>query len=238
VPTPLDVGFAIVFAALFAILSAVYFDPRDRERVASGAPAARRNFYRRTIIGEWGLTVLAVLLWAREGRSWALLGLQPPSDWRLIIGLGLVVITAALALRQAASIRRASDDRLDRLRPKLAGHELLVPQTVTEYRWFIALSITAGVCEELLYRGFLTWLLASYMPVIVAIIIVSVTFGLGHAYLGRRGILNAGVVGLVMSIIVLTSGWLIPAMVIHALIDISSGIVGYRVLGRQAVRPA
>jgi len=235
-PTPLDVGFAIVFAVLFAVLSAVYFDPRDRERVAKGAPAARRNMYRRTMIGEWGLAVLAVLLWAREGRSWALLGLQPPTDWRLIIGLALVLVTAALALRQAASIRRSSDDRLDKLRPKLAGHELIVPQTLTEYRWFVALSITAGICEELLYRGFLTWLLASYMPVVVAIIVVSVTFGLAHAYLGRRGIINAGVVGLFMSLIVLASGWLIPAMVIHALIDVSSAIVGYRVLGRPAVR--
>lgn len=237
-PTTLDILFAVLFAVLVAIVGAVYFDPRDRKRVASGMPAARRNLYRRTIIGEWGLAVLAVLLWAREGRSWALLGLQPPSDWRLIIGLVLVLGTVALAVRQAAAVWRSSDDRLDTLRPKLAGHELIVPQTVAEYQWFIALSITAGVCEELLYRGFLTWLLASYMPVAVAILVASVTFGFAHTYLGRRGVINAAVVGLVMSVIVLTSGWLIPAMVIHALIDISSGIVGFKVLGRQAVRSA
>jgi membrane protease YdiL (CAAX protease family) len=237
VPTRLDSGFAVAFAIVFAIVHAVYFDPRDRHRVASGIPTARRDFYRRTMIGEWILAGLAILLWAREGRSWALLGLQPPTDWRLIAGLALVLATTALAVRQAASIRRSSDDRLDKLRPKLAGHELLVPHTRTEYRWFVALSITAGVCEELLYRGFLTWALASYMPVVAAILIVSVTFGFGHAYLGRRGIINAAVVGLVMSIVVLASGWLIPAMVIHALIDISSAIVGYRVLGRPAVRP-
>jgi hypothetical protein len=41
-----------------------------------------------------------------------------------------------------------------------------------------------------------------------------------------------------MSIIVLASGWLIPAMVIHALMDISGGIVSFRVLGARAVRPA
>src|SRR5262249_48270318 len=83
-----------------------------------------------------------------------------------------------------------------------------------------------------------TWLLAAYMPIAVAIVVVSVTFGVGHAYLGRRGIVTAAVVGLVMSIIVLASGWLIPAMVIHALIDIRSAVVGYRGLSRPAVRPA
>lgn len=237
-PRPVDIGFAVVFAVLFVILNTVYFDPRDRRRVASGVPAARRHFYRRTMIGEWGLAGLAIVLWVREGRSWSVLGLQPPTPWRLVAGVALVLVTAALAVRQAASIRRASDDRLDKLRPKLAGHELIVPHTVTEYRWFMALSITAGVCEELLYRGYLTWLLASYVPVAVAIIVVSAAFGLGHAYLGRKAVVSAGVVGLVMSIVVLASGWLVPAMAIHAIIDISSAIVGYRILGRPAVRPA
>jgi membrane protease YdiL (CAAX protease family) len=237
-PTPLDIGFAVGVAILLPVLDAVYFDPRDRQRMAGGFPTTRRNFYHRTMIREWILAVLVILLWTRAGRAWALLGLQPPTDWRLIAGIALVLVTTALAVRQAASIRRSSDDRLDRLRPRLAGHEILVPQTVTEFRWFLALSITAGVCEELLYRGFLTWLLVVYMPVVVAIIIVSVAFGFAHAYLGRRGIVNAGAVGLVMSIIVLMSGWLIPAMAIHALIDISGAIVGYRVLGRPAVRPA
>jgi membrane protease YdiL (CAAX protease family) len=90
-------------------------------------------------------------------------------------------------------------------------------------------SLTAGFCEELLYRGFLTWLVASYVGLPAAIGVVTVVFGLAHASLGRRGMVNAGLVGLVMSFIVVLTGWLVPAMIVHALIDIASGDVGFAV---------
>lgn len=237
-PTTVDIVFAVLFAILLVALDAWYFLPRDRRRIAAGAPTARWTLYRRTIIGEWVVALAAILLWAREGRSWGALGLQPPTDWRLVTGLALAVVTAALAVRQAASIRRFSSERLEKIRPRLASVDLLEPRTAAEYRWFMALSITAGVCEELLYRGFLTWLLASYMPLVLAIIIVSIAFGFGHGYQGVKGIVKTGTVGLIMSLIVLASGWLIPAMVIHAILDISGGIVSFRVLGPRVVRPA
>lgn len=237
-PATVDVVFALLFAILLILVDGVYVLPRERRRIASGVPTARRNLYRRTIVGEWTVALVAVLLWAREGRSWAALGLQPPTDWRLTTGLALALVAAALAVRQSVSIRRFSSDRLDKIRPRLADVDLIAPRTSTEYRWFMALSLTAGVCEELLYRGFLTWLLASYMPVVVAIIIVSLAFGAGHGYQGVKGILKTATVGLVMSIVVLASGWLIPAMVIHAIMDMSGGIVSFKVLGPRAVHPA
>jgi len=65
-----------------------------------------------------------------------------------------------------------------------------------------------------------------------------VMFGLGHAYQGPTGIVKTGVVGLVLGCIVLASGWLIPAMIIHAMIDSASGIAGYAVLGQATRRLA
>jgi membrane protease YdiL (CAAX protease family) len=43
-------------------------------------------------------------------------------------------------------------------------------------------------------------------------------------------------VGVVMSLVVLASGSLIPAMLVHALVDTTSGIIGLSVLGGD--RPA
>ncbi len=43
--------------------------------------------------------------------------------------------------------------------------EYLLPHSRDELRWFTALSVTAGVCEELLYRGFLFWVLKAYVGV-------------------------------------------------------------------------
>jgi hypothetical protein len=40
---------------------------------------------------------------------------------------------------------------------------------------------------EIIYRGFVTWYLGSFMPLWAAVIVSPVFFGLGHRYPGRAG---------------------------------------------------
>jgi membrane protease YdiL (CAAX protease family) len=230
VPTPLDIAFALLFAVVLAGADSWYFARSFRRRVAAGVPNARRNAYRRTLVGEWLVAALALLLWARERRKWSDMGLAIPHGWRLLIGTLMVGLTLGIVLRQNAAVRRLSDKRRAKAATQFGDLEFMMPRTPNEHRWFIALSWTAGICEELLYRGFLTWLVAAYLGWL-AVPVVAVLFGVAHAYQGRTGILNTGVVGLLMGLIVLASGSLIPAMVIHALIDVSGGSAGYAVLG-------
>ena len=69
-----------------------------------------------------------------------------------------------------------------------------------------ALSITAGVVEEIVYRGFVLWYLANFMPLWAALLLSSVFFGLGHSYQGKSGALRTGLVGLVFAILYVMSG--------------------------------
>jgi len=81
----------------------------------------------------------------------------------------------------------------------------------------------AGVCEEILFRGFLIrWLHggALGLPLVGALAASSLIFGLGHAYQGFKGVLSTAVGGLVLGLLFLLSGQLIPAMVLHALLDL------------------
>jgi hypothetical protein len=226
VPSPLDIVFAALFAVVFVAADFWYFERRFKRQVAAGVPNARRNAYRHTLGALWVLAALVVLLWARERRAWSAMGLAVPHGWRLLVSAVMVVLTVVLVLRQNAAIRRLSAERKAKLAARFAGLEYLMPRTRQEYRWFVALSWTAGICEELLYRGFLTWLIASYLgwP---AILVAAAIFGLGHAYQGGKGIIKTGMVGLVMGLVVLASGWLVPAMVIHALIDVASGTAAF-----------
>lgn len=122
--------------------------------------------------------------------------------------------------------------------PEFTGVESIVPRTPSEYQWFQAVSWTAGVCEELLYRGFLTWLVAAYAGPAAALVIVSVAFGLGHAYQGPKGVVKVSILGLVFGGIVLVSGWLVPAMLIHTMIDLAGGTAGFALLGQGERRLA
>ena len=56
-----------------------------------------------------------------------------------------------------------------------------------------------------------------------AVVVSSIIFGLGHAYQGKVGILKTGAVGLVMALLVVFSGSLWIAILVHAVVDITSG---------------
>jgi membrane protease YdiL (CAAX protease family) len=233
-PTNIDIAFALFFAIVVAGFEAFYFDRRFKAQVAAGVPDARTRAYCRAIIGQWVIAIAALILWAGAGRPWATLGITPSHDRRSYFAVGLIVALVVIGAHQFRSIRRLKPEHSAAIRTKFAGLEFLLPHTRGEYRLFMALSITAGICEELLYRGYLTWLLAVYVGLPASIAVVVLAFGLAHAYQGPSGVLKTGLVGLVMSLIVVGTGWLFPAMLVHALIDLSSGYIGYTVMNQPA----
>ncbi len=103
--------------------------------------------------------------------------------------------------------------------------EALIPRTSGE-RWaFVALSVMAGLGEEIAYRGYAIAALAPLTGTGGAAVISAVVFGLLHAYQGPQGMVRAGLLGGVLAWGFLASGSLWPAIVAHALLDILAGIV-------------
>src|SRR4029077_18650022 len=143
----------------------------------------------------------------------------------------IVALIVGVTVQQLRAIGRTTPERRLAIRAKLAFVEYLLPHSRDELRWFTALSVTAGVCEELLYRGFLFWVLKAYVGIALAALIGVILFGALHLYQGKRGAFKAGMAGLAMTIIVLLTGWLVPAMVVHALVDLGAGVLGFAVLG-------
>jgi membrane protease YdiL (CAAX protease family) len=229
-PTALDLSFALLFTVIVTALDTVYFVPQFKADVNAGVPGARLHAYQRTVLGQWAFAAAAILLWMRSGRPWSELGIIPPTDGRMIVSVAIVAAIIGFTVQQVRAIGRTTPERRMAIRPKLAFVEYLLPHSRDELRWFTALSITAGVCEELLYRGFLFWVLKAYVGVPLAAVIGVSLFGVLHIYQGKRGALKAGIAGLVMMVIVLLTGWLFPAMVVHALVDLGAGVLGFAVL--------
>jgi len=97
----------------------------------------------------------------------------------------------------------------------------LLPRSPVEKAFWIALSISAGVTEELCFRGFvltrMTVLTGSVWP---GVILGSLCFGLGHLYQGWAGVVLIGVYGLMFSLLFIARGSLIPCVIAHAMQDI------------------
>jgi membrane protease YdiL (CAAX protease family) len=235
-PTVYDFAYLAFLFVLITLFEGLYFFPRFKAAVAAGVPHARVRAYRRTTIGQWVFSAIVIIAWIAAGRSWTALGLVPPRDWRLWVGIVVIAAMVYLSVNQTRAINRLAPkpQGIEKHRGRLTELEYLLPHTRAEFRGFMLLSFTAGVCEELLCRGYLMWALRPYMNVVAAIAVSAIVFGLGHAYQGKKGIVKTGVVGIVMNIIVLATGWLLPAMVVHALVDASAGHLGYTVLRQSS----
>jgi membrane protease YdiL (CAAX protease family) len=230
-PTPLDFAFVVLFTVVIALFETFVFWPRFKAAVEAGRPDARRNAYRRAIIGQWVFAAIALALWIATGRPWAALGVLPPASRARLFASGVIVGLVALFVAvQLFTVRRATPSERHALRPRLGSYTFLLPNTRREYGWFLVLATTAGICEELLYRGYLIWVLQPFLGAVGAVLASVVLFGAAHAYQGRTGAIKATIAGAVMGAIVVGCDWVVPAMIVHALIDLSAGVVGYAIL--------
>ena len=102
---------------------------------------------------------------------------------------------------------------------------LLLPTNRRERIAFTALSVTAGVTEELVFRGFLIAALGFLTGSIwVAALLAAALFAALHAYQSWTGAIAAGLLGFALSVPFIVSGSILPSMVAHAAIDIIAGL--------------
>lgn len=160
--------------------------------------------------GLTGLTALAVLL--SPGVEWAHLGLHADIGWGPVIGAAFafvvaVVMAPVLARRKPMPVSPTLDPML--------------PRTTRERWCAVGASITAGVCEEIVFRGLLIAVGVSLgLPLYVAAGLALAVFTLAHLYQGARDMLFVGMLGLLLTYLYLSTGSLIVPIIVHALIDL------------------
>jgi membrane protease YdiL (CAAX protease family) len=233
VPNLMDFVLASIFAVAWPLYTYFVEWPRHVRRVEAGDPTARLAIYRRTLVQEWAFTAAIVAMTIAFARPFTSLGLRAPEGWRLALGAGLPLLYLALLVLQVPAIAKSEPARA-RLRNRLGKLSPLIPHRSLEWAWFQPLAVTAGICEELMFRGYLIWVLTPFLGLWGAAGVSVVVFGLGHSYQGGRFGFRAFAAGLGLQLLALATGSIVPGMVFHALIDLGSGYVTYLAM-REAV---
>jgi membrane protease YdiL (CAAX protease family) len=105
----------------------------------------------------------------------------------------------------------------------LKSFEYFFPATRTERHWWVLVCITAGFCEETLFRGFMLHYLHVSpwtLNLTMALVISSLIFGLGHLYGGVGGVVGSAMTGFLLGLLFMLSGNLLLPIILHALIDL------------------
>lgn len=101
----------------------------------------------------------------------------------------------------------------------------LLPRGPAEIAAWVALSVTAGFCEEAIYRGYLQRQFeALTRSPLLAVLGQAVIFGVSHGYQGVRNVLFITVYGALFGALAHWRRSLKPGMILHAWTDIFGGI--------------
>lgn len=125
-----------------------------------------------------------------------------------------------------AALLRFSGPLLFRLLGRWSSQTgFLLPATHFETIVWILVSLVAGACEELVFRGYLQrqlWSLTRSLP--LALLLQSVIFGFGHIYQGWKPAAVTAIYGLVFGLVAAWRRSIIPGAIAHALVDVIGGL--------------
>ncbi len=212
----------ILVAVLYPVYYTIFWYRRDRLRLAAGKTNALIIFYRNTIIEHWLLTLVILVWWFWEKRTLAEIGLDVPGGWIFWIGMAVYAAVAVFLVLQMKTLRSSAEARV-KLQKQLTGNiALLVPRNDIERRLAVYISLTAGICEEVLYRAYLMWYLSHWLPGYGSVGVSAIIFGLAHIYQGISGAVRALATGVIFGLAYLLTGTLWVPIFLHATIDITS----------------
>jgi CAAX protease family protein len=209
--------------ALLAMLSVwAYFSQAHVNVLRAAAAPNHMLLYLRTMAFEWAM--FAFIYYGIRRRGVTLRDLVGPR-WTTVrkvqidIGIGLgffAVSVVALAL-----VGRLLQDTssLDVVR-------FMAPSGPAELGMWMVLSITAGICEETIFRGYLQRQFISWTKVpAVGILVSGAFFGACHTYQGTKHAIAIAVQGILFGILASWRRSLKPGMISHAVQDSIGGIV-------------
>ena len=182
-----------------------------------------------TIAYEWILAGLAVWgIHLRKVPLRQLLGEHRPGAraWLADIAVALAYWTVAvcvLALLGAVLVK-ISGSQIDP--QKIANvTQKLAPVTGFEMLLFLVLSVSAGICEELVFRGYLQQQFARMgRRIWVGVTLSALVFGGAHGYEGIAGVLLIAAYGAMFGVLALLRRGLRTGMIAHAWHDSISGL--------------
>lgn len=228
----IDTALALAFALGFPLLTWPVYR-RRQPALRAGEWEVKRREYAETIawLGSMGLATL--ILWFATGRELGEIGLRVEDSWRGPVAVLVAAAACALLVVQVRTVRRSASHR-EAARQALGEVAEYLPTSPREARWFRGVSLSAGVGEELFYRGFLLWYLSFLLPLVWAVVASSILFGFAHVMHGWQSTLRATGMGFLLAALYLFGGALWAPMLLHTAVDWSSGEMALAVLGDRS----
>lgn len=217
--------FDILFLSILVLIPildrAYYFKVLPNLKVNKG----RAKYYSQTIIQLGLMGIISLVLCWYQILSFPLSNLKMDLIFNVeqILGLSITLSLYVMAILSLKAIR-AKPEAAMQIVTQFGETGPLMPKTLTEARLFQLVSVSAGVWEEIVFRGIVFGMLLPLIGVVGAMILSSLLFGFQHYYLGKIHIIKTSFVGLFMAVLYYYTETLIVPISLHIMIDLMAGL--------------
>ncbi len=154
------------------------------------------------------------------GRAWA----KFLAETVIALFVGLTFMSCIIVAWKKLSNR----PRAYRTAQALKSLDYFLPASRSERNWWVLVCISAGVCEETLFRGFMLGYLHVSpwtLNLTLAMLISSAIFGLSHLYEGIGGAVGSAIAGFLFAVMFLLGGNLLFPIILHVLMDLRALVI-------------
>lgn len=185
----------------------------------------------------WFMTLLVIAAWYWHERAWSYLGFtmgQPTERaWPYIAALIFVLLYIADTLADILT-----HNKRDLTRERLHQDLGFLPANRWEFLHFIPVALTAGFCEELIFRAYFIryfqQLLGAYDPTSSwSILLSAIIFGVIHAYQGWQAIIKVSSMAILFGYIFVHTGSIWLVAILHFGIDFMGGLLAWQLLRQR-----
>lgn len=223
----------IIFILLYEPIIG-YFEYQKFKITVKEHPNVRSKYYLKIIIGLWIPTLAILLLVFFTELKLKDIGIAIPSidtgSLGSVITYSIIIIAflyLLIIMYYCVGYHFSSKIRTKFIQTKesqlnTVGFSDIMPVTSKEKHIWNYVSLTAGITEEIIYRGFLIFSLSYLFPdfsIWLVLIFSSLLFGLAHTYQGFAGVIRTTIVGILFAGLYIGLGSILPIIILHFLID-------------------
>jgi len=227
-----------LIAAILMIVAPCYALLRRRSRSLEGVvfdTPTKITLYGSNSLFQWGIVAVVLVAWVLQGHPIREMGLQLPNMEQ---ALWVVALTLAFWGAYAWNTWRqiGTPEALEETRAQWRSKTPFMPANRKEYRWFILMAFTAGICEEILFRGFLMTYLQALTygsPKYQSMVVSSAVFAVLHIYQGREAALKIFAFSMIFGALYILTNSILLSILVHALVDLVSGWIGWKVILKE-----
>lgn len=195
----------------------------------------RVKYYKKIMVGLWvpALLILGTFTFGSGvtlkdvGLNLVTINTELLGKWvtYIALGLGILYLLYIIYFMIASRFSEKMKQEIAKFRKQELENSKFVdimPVTKEDKKVWTFVSWTAGITEEIIYRGFLVYALTTLVPALPiwgVLIISAMIFGLAHTYQGFGNVIRTGIIGLFFGILYISLNSILPIIIFHFLID-------------------